>query len=445
MPLDAPAGQTVELLRTLIRNACVNDGSPGSGQELRSARTLAAFLDGCGAELAIHEPVPGRGSLVARLEGTDPAAPTVALMGHTDVVPVTAERWTRDPFGAEVVDGEVWGRGAIDMLNLTAAMAVALRHLAEGPRPAATTVLLAVADEEAGGALGAGWLTEHAWDEVAADVCLTESGGIRTSTPAGPAVVVAAAEKGLSWRRITVSGTSSHGSRPYGADNAVVTAAEVVRRLATRRGGARITEHWRAWVTAQGWEPGLQAALLDPGRVLETVDGWPDPELRALAHAMTHTTFSPNVVRGGTATNVVPDEVVLDVDVRTLPGTTDDDVDDELSDLLGDLRPRVRWSAPVEARPASSSPVGTPWWDLLGELSREAHPDARILPRMVVGGTDASWYRSRGVPAYGAGLFSRRADLASFSARFHGPDERVDVESVGLSTAFFTEFVRRAA
>jgi acetylornithine deacetylase/succinyl-diaminopimelate desuccinylase-like protein len=156
---DAVTGQTVELLQQLIRNRCVNDGSVGSGQEQRNVDTLRAYLDGAGIACEVYEPegAPGRKSLVARIEGSDPAAPTLCLMGHTDVVPVTAAYWTRDPFGGELVNGEVWGRGAIDMLNLTASQAVALRTLAKkGWKPRGSLVYLACADEEAGGTLGAG-------------------------------------------------------------------------------------------------------------------------------------------------------------------------------------------------------------------------------------------------------------------------------------------------
>ena len=156
---DALTAQTVELLQQLIRNRCVNDGSKASGQEVRNSDTLRAYLESSGLEIEVYAPddAPGRTSLVARIEGTDPAAPTLCLMGHTDVVPVTPEHWTRDPFGGELVNGEVWGRGAIDMLNLTASQAVALKTLARrGWRPRGTLVYLACADEEAGAFLSAG-------------------------------------------------------------------------------------------------------------------------------------------------------------------------------------------------------------------------------------------------------------------------------------------------
>ena len=127
---DQLAGEVTELLQQLIRNQCVNDGRPESGDEVRSADLLRDYLEGTGVELDGFDALPGRRSLVARIEGSDPSAPTLCLMGHTDVVPVTPSGWERDPFGGELVDGEVWGRGAIDMLNLTASMAVATKHLA---------------------------------------------------------------------------------------------------------------------------------------------------------------------------------------------------------------------------------------------------------------------------------------------------------------------------
>ena len=151
--------EVTDLLQQLIRNGCVNDGRTESGGEVRSADLLASYLDGPGLELERYESAPGRVSLVARIDGSDPAAPALVLMGHTDVVPANPAGWQRDPFGGELVDGMVWGRGAVDMLNLTASMAVATKHLADsGFRPKGSLIYFAVADEEALGAYGAGHL-----------------------------------------------------------------------------------------------------------------------------------------------------------------------------------------------------------------------------------------------------------------------------------------------
>ncbi|MFI5373727.1 MAG: M20/M25/M40 family metallo-hydrolase, partial [Candidatus Rokuibacteriota bacterium] len=200
--------EATELLRTLIRNRCVNDGTAASGQETRSVSALEAYFNGAGVACERYTSEPGRESLIARIEGSDPKAPRLLLMGHTDVVPVSPEGWQRDPFGGELVDGVVWGRGAIDMLNLTTTMAVATRRLArDGFRPRGTLIYLAVADEEAGGNLGAGYLVDRRPEMVKADYVITESGGVPIPTRDGHVLGVTVGEKGANWRRLTVAGT----------------------------------------------------------------------------------------------------------------------------------------------------------------------------------------------------------------------------------------------
>ncbi len=214
--------ETVELLQAAIRNQCVNDGRPESGGEVRSSDLIESYLEGCGLDFQRVEPTPGRRSLVTEIEGTDPDAPTLCLLGHTDVVPVNAAGWQRDPFGGELVDGEVWGRGALDMLNLTCSMAVAMRTLAvSNARPKGTIKYIAVADEEAGGHHGARYLVDHEADTSRCDYLITESGGLSLTGPRGHGVTVTVGEKGTSWRRLIVRGTPAHGSMPYGADNAL--------------------------------------------------------------------------------------------------------------------------------------------------------------------------------------------------------------------------------
>ncbi|MEM8904484.1 MAG: M20/M25/M40 family metallo-hydrolase, partial [Actinomycetota bacterium] len=342
METDATrTGETVELLQQLIRNACVNDGTPDSGGEERNADLLRDVLDGAGLDQESFDSRPGRRSVVARIEGTDPEAPSLCLLGHTDVVPISPGGWSRDPFGGELVDGEVWGRGAVDMLNLTSSMAVAFKHLAtEGPRLAGDLVFIGVADEEAGGTWGAQYLVDHHRDAVQADYVLTEFGGVPTHTAEGLALTLSVAEKGLAWRRLRVAGTPGHGSMPYGTDNALVTAAEVVRRLADYRPRAVIHDLWRRQVAGLDVDEATRDALLDPDRTWEALDTLPAGQAGHL-HACSHTTFSPNVAHGGVKTNVIPDEVVIELDVRTLPGETAEDVDAHLAEALGDLASRV--------------------------------------------------------------------------------------------------------
>jgi len=441
MTIERLTNETVELLQALIANQCVNDGSPESGNEEVSARLLRDELESTGVDMQMFEVRPGRSSLIARLPGTDPNAPKLCLMGHTDVVPVSLDGWRHDPFAGELIDGEVWGRGAVDMLNLTASMAVAFRHMAtSGKRYAGDIVYFAVADEEAGGTWGAEPLVASE-DVLDCEYVLTEFGGIPMHSPAGTSVLVTTAEKGLAWRRLTVKGRPGHGSAPYGTDNALVKAAEVVRRLSTFTPKAKLDEMWAARVGALGLGDDLTQKLLDPGRISEALAEMPR-SLAATSHSCSHMTFSPNVVSGGVKTNVIPDRVTIEVDIRTLPGETDADVNANLQAALGDLYNEVDVEV-INSSVSTSSSTDNPLWEALVSSMRSAYPEAQIIPSLVTGGTDARFFRDKGAIAYGAGLLSTGLDSAEFFRRFHGHNERIDVESLRLTTALWLDVADR--
>ncbi|RLE26356.1 MAG: peptidase M20 family protein [Actinobacteria bacterium] len=432
-------GPTTELLQSLIRNECVNDGSPDSGDETRNADLLVGYLEGAGLDVQRFTPRPGRDSMVARIEGTDPDAPSLCLMGHTDVVPVNIEGWRNDPFGGEIIDGEVWGRGALDMLNLTSSMAVAFRRLAdEGFRPKGDLIYFGVGDEEAGGSWGAEWMVANHWDAIEADFVLTELGGWSSVGHDGTRnVTVNVGEKGLAWRRLRVSGTPGHGSMPFGADNALIKASEVVRRLAEYRPAAQIDEIWTTQVELMDLPDELKDGLRSAESIWSTLENMPTAAARA-CHAQTHTTFSPNVVHGGQKTNTIPDIVDIDLDIRTMPGTTLQDIEGHLREALGDLFDAVEISTLQSSDPTlSEAGPGNALWESVARHTQIAYPGARLVPGLVVGGTDARFYRERGITAYGAGLFSPDMDMATFGSRFHGNNERIDIESLGLSGNYF--------
>lgn len=440
-PMDVVTGEVTELLQALIRNACVNDGTADSGGESRNADVLTGILERPGLDLERYEPRSGRRSVVARIEGSDPTAQSLLLMGHTDVVPANPEGWRRDPFGGELVDGEVWGRGAIDMLNLTSSMAIAFARLAGcGFRPRGTLSFLAVADEEALGTWGAEWLVEHQLDAVRADYVITESGGIPTPRPDGIRLPAMVAEKGSHWCTLRIAGTPGHASQPFRTDNALVTAAEVVRRLAEHRPQTMIHDLWRRYVTGMGFDPALEAALLSADDLVDTCASLP-LGLGRNAHACTHTTLAPTVMRAGTKTNVIPDRVDLQVDIRTLPGQTAADIDAMLADVLGDLADRVTVIDAVHDT-STASPIDTPLWDAMGRVCDGFYPGSRVVPSLMVGATDARFFRRIGATAYGFGLFSRRVSWTDYAAMFHGNDERVDVESLRLSTEMWEALAR---
>ena len=428
---DRTTAETTDLLQVLIRNACVNDGHVESGNETRSVEALESYLGTAGLDVQRYEPQPGRTSLVTRIEGSDPHAPSLLLMGHTDVVPVNVDGWSRDPFGAELVDGFVWGRGAVDMLNITASQAVAMRHLAEsGYTPRGTLIYLAVADEEALGTWGAQWLVEHERDAVYADYVLTESGGYQMPSPNGVRLPVLTAEKGTLWSKLRVRGTPGHGSQPFRTDNALVTAAEVVRRLSSYEPAAQLGDVWRRFVAGMGYPPELERALLDPAELPGVLAELPLGMSR-FVHACTHTTFAPTIAHGGTKTNVIPDLVELEVDIRTLPGQTGDEVIAEMRDALGDLSDRVEIESNDD--PSTASPIDTPLWDSLARVTGRLVPGSGLVPLLMVGGTDNRFFRRAGAIGYGFALFSQRLTFEEYATMFHGNDERVDTASLGLS------------
>lgn len=422
----------VLLLQELIRNGCVNDGTPESGHEHRSVATLADFFGRAGT---VVEPAPGRQTVVYRVPGTRPGAPTLALMGHTDVVPVTRDGWSRDPFGAEIADGFVWGRGAVDMLNLTAAMAVVFRSFLAGdlePLPG-DLIFLAVADEEAAGLLGAGPLVEKRWDLVATDYLLTEIAYPPLDTGHGVGYPVSVAEKGPHWTVLRTRGTPGHGSTPYGKDNPIEPLAQAVSGLFSTPSPVVITDEWRAFVEAVD----LSAELLDPDRIDDQIDriGVIDPGWAAYLHACTHLTISPNMITGGIKANVIPDRATAVVDVRALPGQRREDIDVHLRKAMGSAADRVELE-PVADYLANSSPVNNPLWETIVDSIEEHTGSRRVVPTIMPATTDARFFRQRGVVAYGVGLFDRRVSFADFLSMFHGHDERVSVESVELTTRF---------
>jgi len=449
--IDVLTNETVELLQQLIRNQCVNEGTPESGHEDRSARLLRDELDSIGVDSQLIETLPGRTSLVARYEGTDPSAPALCLMGHTDVVPVNPDGWRNDPFGGELLtesDGtqEVWGRGAVDMLNLTSSMMVAFREIVRsGKRYPGDIVYFAVADEEAGGVHGAFEIVDKYWDAVQCDYVLTEYGGTPAVGTDGTTVLLTTGEKQVAGRGLVVHGTPGHGSMPYATDNALVKTAEIVRRLGEFEATPRLDEMFADRIGALGLPAEVQEQLLDPGRVADALAQLP-PDLARNLHSCSHMTLSPNTLNSGEKGNTVPDRAVLGIDIRILPGETQDEVDDLLREIIGPkLMPSVDIHRLRDGMPDGTpfSSTDTPLWSALADSIQMAYPDAKVVPSLVTGATDARFFRQRGVQAYGAGLLSNKVPLPEFLNRFHGHNERIDVESLKLTTQLWLDVFDR--
>ena len=436
--VDGGAEEAIELLRELIREGCVNDGTPSSGQEIRSVRVLQRFLAEAIAlgrvETHVFESAPGRASLVARVHGTDPEAPALGLLGHLDVVPVDPDGWTRNPFGGELIDGEVWGRGAVDMLYLTAAFACVLREVALAPvPPRGDLVLMAVADEEAGSELGMHWLVREHPEAVRVTEAISESGGMRM----GQHVAIEVAEKGSAGRRLVVQGKPGHASIPYGATSAAYRMGEVLQRLQDVMPAAQLGELWNAFVDARIEDPVLAERLRDPVRLDSAL-----PHLGGIAgyaHAVSRITISPTVVRAGAVHNVIPGSASIDLDIRTLPGTTDEEVDELLAAVLGPLVDEVEIRH-LRGWAATGSRSDTPLFAAIKRAIAEV-ADAPTVPIMAAGGSDARVLRELGIPAYGFGLLAPDWSYERYREGVHGNDERIDVESIELSMAALRSIV----
>jgi acetylornithine deacetylase/succinyl-diaminopimelate desuccinylase-like protein len=274
---------------------------------------------------------------------------------------------------------------------------------------------------------------------VFADYVLTESGGYQLSTPAGVRLPVLAAEKGTYWSTLRFHGTPGHASQPFRADNALVTAARAVARLAAYAPVPELHDVWRGFVERMGFPDDVRAALLDPARFEAGLDALPVGMAR-VAHACTHTTFAPTVVHGGTKINVIPDVVELLVDIRTLPGQTSAEVRALLDDALGDLADRVEIESIDD--PSSGSPTDTPLWDTLGRVTQRLVQGSALVPFLQTGATDNRFYRRAGAIGYGFGLFSKRLTMDDYATMFHGNDERVDVDSLALSEQLWEAVAR---
>ncbi|HEU4320862.1 MAG TPA: M20/M25/M40 family metallo-hydrolase [Acidimicrobiia bacterium] len=434
--------EAIPLLQELIRNRCVNDGTPESGHEHRSVATLREYF---GVEGEVFEKVPGRQTLIYRVRGSDPAAPSLGLSPHLDVVPVEESGWTQNPFGAEIVDGYVFGRGAVDMLNVTAAMSVAARPYIRGEiQPRGDLLFVALADEEAGGVLGAMPLVEERWDDVAVDYMLTEVAYPHVSYASEPAIPVATGEKGAFWSVLKARGTPGHGSAPFRADNALEKMVAAVHGIFSEPMPVVITHEWREFVDSLDLPDDLKEALVDPDRVDDALESFAvdDPLFARYAHAVTHLTISPNMLNAGVKANVIASQAQANIDIRALPGTDRAFVDSLLYKAMGSARDEIDIE-PIQDFEATSSPAGNPLWEAIADTVEDIEGHRRLLPTIMNVATDARFWRKRGTIAYGVGLYDGRMDFSEMLALFHGHDERVSVESVSRTTQMYQQIFAR--
>ncbi|HWH94754.1 MAG TPA: M20/M25/M40 family metallo-hydrolase [Baekduia sp.] len=408
--------RAVELLRQLIRHRTVNP--PGDERVLQEE--LAGVLRAAGFDVELRGRTPERPNLVARLRGAA-EGPVLGLLSHVDTVLADPTEWQRDPWSGDLVDGEVWGRGAQDMKSQTAAEVAAALHLAEsGWRPAHGDLLvIVVVDEETGGDDGAIWLTENHPELVRCDFLLNEGAG--TVIPHGDERLygVCTAEKGVFRFSLTTRGAAGHASMPNLADNALPKLAPLLSALATRRPEQDLTEAPRALLDALG---------VDSVDALRAIN----PALAGFAEPMASVTFAPTIISAGTKINVIPSSATLTVDCRVPPGHARDTAARRLREVLdGHDGYEITW---LEEVVGNGSPTESPLMDAIRGWVAAEDPGARVVPTMLPAYTDSRAFRDAFPECVAYGFFPQREmTLGEMWPLVHGKDERIKAADVGFA------------
>jgi len=422
--------ETTALLRDLLR---VDTTNP-PGRETAAATLLKEYLESSGVECELVARDPDRANLVARIRGTGDG-PSLALLGHTDVVPADPAGWQHPPFAGDLDDeGYVWGRGAVDMKNETASRAVALAVVARsGFQPRGDLMMIAEADEENGiEEVGLSWLVRERPD-VRADFVLNEGASERLTLADGRTVVtVNVGEKATLPVLVTALGRAAHASTPLAGANAVPRLATLIDRLAWYRPKRRVLPETRVLLEALVGEIGD-----DLDDAIDRAQGL-HPAFAELVAPLFATTIAPTRLRGSDARNVMPARASVECDCRVLPGTTEAELEAELAAALGtDVPYEVEFLEPPNG--GSISSIDTPLFDLCRRWVDANDPGAILLPTLCTGFTDSHFMRAAfGTVAYGFWPM-RHTPYEVAAAGIHSVDERVHVDDLGYATRFHVE------
>ena len=417
--------RTTELLQRLIRFNTVNP--PGNEEEAQEflRETLAA----AGFECELLAAVPGRPNLIARLPGRSDG-PRLVLLGHVDTVLANPEDWSVDPWSAELKDGCVWGRGALDMKSQVAAEVAAVTLLAEqGWRPeAGELVVVVTADEEAGAEHGAKWLCEQHPDKVRCDLVVNEGAGEVLAYDGRRIYGVCVAEKGVFRFTLATRGVAGHASIPRIGDNALTKLAPVLEALRGGRPRYERSPESEAFLRSLGIDPSDLAAAMAEAEST-------DPRVAVLLEPMLGVTLSPTMIRASEKINVIPDRAELKVDCRVPPELGEDHARARVAELLGPDGYELRFDETVVG---NRSPIDTPLMDTIRAFVEREDPGAQVTPVVLPGFSDSHWWRRAFPDCIAYGFFPQKEmDLFEAAPLVHGADERVPVADLGLAARFY--------
>jgi acetylornithine deacetylase/succinyl-diaminopimelate desuccinylase-like protein len=433
------AGEVVELVSALIRFDTTNTGDPATTKgEADCARWVEQRLREVGYQPEyVESGAVNRANVFARLPGADPSRGALLVHGHLDVVPAEAADWSVHPFSGAVSDGYVWGRGAVDMKDMCGMMLAVARHLKRaGIVPPRDLIFAFVADEEHGGTFGAQWLVDNRPDLFAGvSEAVGEVGGFSVTVARADGgerrlYLIETAEKGLLWMRLTARGRAGHGSMVHD-DNAVTTIANAVARLGAHRFPMVLTDTVAQFLAAVAEETGLSFDTDD----LEGSVAKLGPMARMLG-ATLRDTANPTMLKAGYKANVIPATAEAVVDCRVLPGRQAA-FEREVDELIGPDVTR-EW---ISELPSYETSFDGRLVDAMNDAILAADPDARTVPYMLSGGTDAKAFARLGIRCFGFAPLRLPPDL-DFAALFHGVDERVPVDALQFGAEVLEHFLK---
>jgi len=437
---DTAEAEVVDLVSTLIRFDTTNTGELETTKgEAECARWVAERLEEVGYETEyVESGAPGRGNVFVRLAGADPERGALMIHGHLDVVPAEAADWSVHPFSGAVEDGYVWGRGAIDMKNMVGMMVAVARHMKRvGIVPPRDLVFAFVADEEAGGRYGCQWLVENRPDLFdGVSEAIGEVGGFSLSVPTPEGgekrlYLIETAEKGMLWMRLTARGRAGHGSFVH-EENAVTTLAGAVDRLGRHEFPLVLTDPVAQFLTAVGEETGYAFDADSPD-----VDGTIAKlgPIGRIVGATMRDSANPTMLKAGYKANVIPATAEAVVDCRVLPGRQAA-FEATVDELIGPDVSR-EW---ITELPSYETTFDGELVDAMNASLLSVDPEARIVPYMLSGGTDAKHFARLGIRCFGF-IPLRLPPELDFAALFHGVDERVPVDSLLFGTQVLEHFL----
>jgi acetylornithine deacetylase/succinyl-diaminopimelate desuccinylase-like protein len=426
-----------EIVRHLINLIRINTTNP-PGNEIAAARYVAEAFKKEGINYNILESEPGRASIIARHKGDGTKRPLM-LMSHLDVVGVEADKWARDPFSADEIDGVIWGRGAVDCKNSVALWMTIMIALKRGTISTRRDVIfLAAADEETGGSKGCEWLLKNHFDLLDAEVALNEGGGFGIDFMGKTFYTYQSAEKGNIWLKVTARGTPGHASMPR-EDNPVKRLVCLVNKLTQKKYPLKTTPSARTMIETMASSQNfvvetLIKQLMNP--LLSNIFiklAIKDAGTAAAFRAMLHNTVCPTVFNAGQKTNVIPSEAVAEFDFRVLPSY---DADEFLSKAIKDIGPGFEIEV-LDKKVGTESPIDHELARLIRKAMGKYKPEATVVPLLIPGVTDGVFFRPKGMVVYG---FTPVLPIDDISLA-HGHNERISLESLFFSINLGLELV----